>query len=102
MNPSHSVSVLGLDAGSSRDAALTLIMLQFKKKILSEGSGSLIHHPMLGQSQLGRGLQGCTTSYGRRSLNVQDLPECRSFNIIYCRPSEGWHGWPVPKLLVGR
>ena len=67
MNPSHSASVVGLDAGSSRYAALTLLLplllplllLYLTKKILSEGPGSLIHHPMLGQSQLGRGHQGC-------------------------------------------
>lgn len=57
MNPSHSASVVGLDAGSSRCTALAAllvlvllllpVLLPPLRKILTEGPGSLIHHPML-------------------------------------------------------
>lgn len=52
MNPSHSASVVGLDAGSSRCTALAallvlVLLLLPLRKILTEGRGSLIHHPML-------------------------------------------------------
>lgn len=113
MNPSHSASVVGLYARGSRCAALAalavlLLLLLLPQlllplgKFLSESPGSLIHHPMLVRVSWAGGHQGCTTSYGRQSLNMQELLECRSFNIIYRRPSESWRGLPVPKLLVGR
>lgn len=52
MNPSHSASVVGLDARSSRCAALAALpplplLLLPLGKFLSGGPGSLIHHPML-------------------------------------------------------
>lgn len=49
MNPSHSVSVVGLNKRSSRYAALPLPLPlpPWLRKFLSEGQGSLIHHPML-------------------------------------------------------
>lgn len=53
MNPSHSASVVGLDARSSGCAALAaaaLLLLPLPPplwKNLTGGPGSLIHHPML-------------------------------------------------------
>lgn len=47
MTPSHSVSVVGLDAGSSRCAALLMLVALLERNFHFAGQGSLIHHPML-------------------------------------------------------